>query len=284
MTPDIVSVVIRACSFLTLLQAAGAMLFLAVFGRQLVVSRPSIQRLCMGSVIAAVVFISLHYGLEAARLAGEWGGVLDRELQGLVWQSSASTAWILRLIALLLIATGAHGTRIERVLVGVAGSTLAIVSFTLVGHTSAAASKVLPAALAVHLAAVAFWFGSLLPLASMVRHELPQLAARSVASFSRLAGWLVAVLFAAGAFLLFRLLPEWSVLMMPYGRLALAKVAAFGILMGLAAVNRWRYVPLLVQQDAARQALRHTVWAEYVLISVVLLLTAVMTTFYSPEL
>jgi len=283
MSPDVVSVLIRACSFGALFQAAGVVLFLAVFGRRLQASRQPIQRLGFMSMLAAVVLTSVHYGLEAARMAGEWTGVWDRELQSLVWQTAVSTAWIVRLLALLLMAIGVRRTGTGLALIGLLGVALATVSFTLIGHTVLAAGPWLPAALAVHLAAVAFWFGSLLPLAVLARHEPPERAAHIVTAFSRVATWVVIALFIAGTILLLSLLPDWSALATPYGLLVLAKVAAFAILMGLAALNRWRYAPLLVQQTSARQAFRRTVLAEYLLISSVLLLTAVLTTCYSPE-
>jgi len=69
-----------------------------------------------------------------------------------------------------------------------------------------------------------------------------------------------------------------------YGQLLLAKITLFAVLMGLAAGNRWRFGPgIAVGKAAAAQQFRRTVATEYLLICGVLAVTAVMTTFYSPE-
>jgi putative copper export protein len=63
--------------------------------------------------------------------------------------------------------------------------------------------------------------------------------------------------------------------------LLLAKVTVFALLMGLASLNKWRFGPACAEGDT--RAFKRTVLIEYVLICVVLVITAVMTTFYSPE-
>ena len=56
------------------------------------------------------------------------------------------------------------------------------------------------------------------------------------------------------------------------------------MLMGFAALNKWRWVPgLAANLVASRAALRRSIAAEYLLIVIVLAVTAVLTTFYSPE-
>jgi putative copper export protein len=55
----------------------------------------------------------------------------------------------------------------------------------------------------------------------------------------------------------------------------------FAVLMGLAALNKWRYGPACAAGEA--RAFRRTVIVEYVLVCLVLAVTATMTTFYSPE-
>jgi putative copper resistance protein D len=62
----------------------------------------------------------------------------------------------------------------------------------------------------------------------------------------------------------------------------LAKAALFAVLMGLAAVNRLRLAPALARTQA-RAPLRRTLALEYLLICLVLGVTAVMTGRYSPE-
>ena len=137
--------------------------------------------------------------------------------------------------------------------------------------------------LVVHVLIVAFWFGSLWPLALVVREEAPATAANVVRVFSSIAGWLVPGLFLAGLALVLQLLPAWAAFATPYGLLLLGKVAVFALLMGFAALNKWRLEPALATGDGgAVVAFRGSVLAEFVLICLVLSMTAVMTTFFSP--
>lgn len=64
----------------------------------------------------------------------------------------------------------------------------------------------------------------------------------------------------------------------------LAKAAAFTALLGLAALNKWRLGPDLgTGTPEAAKRFRISVSIEYALIVAVLGITAVMTTFFSPE-
>jgi putative copper export protein len=53
--------------------------------------------------------------------------------------------------------------------------------------------------------------------------------------------------------------------------------------MGLAAMNKWRYGPALATTRAAAVGFQRAVMFEYALICAVLIATAIMTTFFSPE-
>jgi putative copper export protein len=56
------------------------------------------------------------------------------------------------------------------------------------------------------------------------------------------------------------------------------------VLLGLAAFNKWRLGPDLERGDLqAGRVFRRVVISEYVIMVVVLSVTAVMTTFFSPE-
>jgi putative copper export protein len=64
----------------------------------------------------------------------------------------------------------------------------------------------------------------------------------------------------------------------------LGKAGAFALLMVLATYNKWRFGPRLLRGDsAAALGLQRAVTAEWLLIALVLVATAVMTSLYSPE-
>ena len=88
----------------------------------------------------------------------------------------------------------------------------------------------------------------------------------------------------AGIVLASLLLPDFAALRRPYGELLIVKFLAFCALTPIAAANKWRFGPALRRGDgAAARRFRHALAVEYGIIAAVLCLTAVLTTFYSPE-
>lgn len=283
--PDILSVVLRALSFVMLFQAAGVAIFVAIFGRRLKSSLAAVRRLGQVAAVAGMLLVGGHYALEAARMTSELSGMWDPSMQGMVWNSSARTAVLLRLLGLLLIAIGLRAASGRSGTVAVVGTVLAILAFTFTGHTSVNAHRFeLAALLIVHLLVVAFWFGALWPLYLTSLREPSRLAAEVIDTFSAVAIWLVPGILLVGLVLAIVLLPNLTALTQAYGQLLIAKLAVFAVLMGLAALNKWRFGPAISRGDPlAAVGFRRSLAAEYVLIFGVLSITAVMTTFFSPE-
>jgi putative copper resistance protein D len=309
--PDILSVVLRALSFVLQLQAAGAVFFAAAFGPALTISLTGIRTLARVTASVALFTVAGHYILEAARMAGEMAGMLDPSLQNMAWTSNFGGAFAVRELGLLLIIAGMRpvsakvtasrfftssvGSPVAFVMrrlsargftiVGVTGAVLVAVSFTLMGHTSVNARRGLLAPLLLaHLLIVAFWFGALWPLCLVTLRESRERMARVVAVFSAAAFWLVPLILVAGVAIAAVLLPDLAALRQPYGELLIAKVILFAVLLGCAALNKWRLGPDLGRGDLqAGRTFRRMVISEYVIMVVVLGVTAVMTTFFSPE-
>jgi putative copper export protein len=313
--PDVLSVAFRAVSFVLLLNAAGICIFIAAFGHRLPGSLLAITKLGWRLAIGALVFVAGHHALEAARMAGEMSGVVDPAMQAMTLRSSEGAAFALRMVGLVLVAVGlrrgarspgqgdvgsarspgqagAGAARVASVsptphgraalAVGIAGAVLAVTAFTLTGHTSVTAYRPAAAALlTLHLFVVAFWLGALWPLYLAAGKEAPPVAARLIGAFSRAAAWVVPVILLAGIGLTALLVPNLAVFKQPYGQLLLAKVALFAVLMALATLNKWTFGPACAR--GRTRGFRYTVAIEYVLICAVLTITAVMTTFYSPE-
>jgi putative copper resistance protein D len=283
--PDVVSVVLRALSFVLLFQAAGVAIFVATFGGRLEGSRDTVRRLGQAAAVAAMALVSGHYALEAARMAGEMSGLWDPTLQGMVWNSPARAALICRLLGLLLIAVGLREASVRWTAVAVVGAMLATGAFTLTGHTSVNGHRAaLAALLMIHLLIVAFWFGALWPLYAASLRETPARASDIIERFTAVATWLVPVILLAGIIMAILLLPNLQALSEPYGKLLIAKVVGFAVLMGLAAANKWRLGPALVHEPVqSGRWFRRSVATEYVLIAAIFTITAVMTSFFSPE-
>lgn len=284
MNVDGLSALARVLSFIALFQAAGVMIVLALFAARLEHSVGEIRRLGFFSAIAGLALVSVHYLLEAGRMAGSLSGALDMSLQQIVFDSPMSTAVGLRLLGLALIAGAVRRESPNSLLAGLLGALLIASAFTFVGHTAdESRSWWLSVLLVLHLAIVAFWFGGLAPLHIIAGREQPQRAAQVVAAFTRAATIVVPALFAAGVFMTFLLVDRWAVFGEAYGLLLIAKASGFALLMGLAALNKWRYGPAIANAGAGVGAFQRSVAAEYVLICGVLVATAVMTSFFSPS-
>jgi len=280
---DALSVVLRALSFLALFQAAGIAIFLAFFSRELQTSAAGIRRIGVIAGWIALPLVVAHYALEPARMAGELAGMMDPMYRRMVTASSLSMVLALRVIGLALVLIGLRAQVTKAF--GVIGAALIGASFAFMGHTTTHANRwLLDAMLLVHLLVVAFWFGALLPLYRISAQEPAEVAGRIVDEFSRRAIWLVPGLFVAGVILAASILPSVASLSTTYGELVLTKVGGFSVLLILATLNKWTYGPALAKGDlAAGRGFRRSVRAEYVIIAAVLCVTAVMTTFYSPD-
>jgi copper resistance protein D len=281
---DLLSVILRALSFLALFQAAGITLFLALH-QQAPNTERALRRI--GTVVApgAAMLLIAQYLLEAARMSGELSGVLDPALQGVVMRSAVSASLACRLLGLLLIALALQQARTGGHPVGLTGVVLLLASFTLVGHTSQHALRwLLSPLLLVHVAVITFWYGALLPLYLVSSREPPETAAAIVQQFSARAVFLAPLLLLTGLAMAAVLLPDLAALHRPYGELLIAKVIAFCALMPLAALNRWRLGPAVrCGGRPAGRRFRQVLAAEFALLATVLCITAVMTTFYSPD-
>jgi copper resistance protein D len=282
---DVLSVTLRALSFLTLFQAAGIALFLALREQELPNTERSLRRSGILAALIAAALLIAQYLLEAGRMSGELAGVLDPTLQGIVMRSAASVTLAWRLVGLLLIVDGLRRAGTAGGIAGVIGMVVLLASFTFVGHTSKDTLRwLLGPVLLTHLFVVAFWYGALLPLYRVSSQETPQTAGSVVQQFSARAIWLVPALLLAGLVLAAVLLPNLAALRRPYGELLIAKVLGFCALMPLAALNRWRFAPALARGDrVAGRRFRHVVALEFALLATILCVTAAMTTFYSPQ-
>jgi putative copper resistance protein D len=284
MRPDTLSVILRSASFIALFQAAGMAIFIAMFGRDLEVSRLPLRRLARFSAFGATVFLIGQYALEAARMADDISGIADPSLQLLAMRSASSVVLALRLVGLAFITVNV-GRRDVGTTFSVLGAGLIEVSFLFTGHTAADPMRwALAPLLAIHVLIVAFWFGAIAPLYLVSKRETPVIAGGVTEAFSAVALWLVPGILLAGGGLALLLVHQVTEFRTGYGLSLLAKFSGFVLLMGFAAVNKWRLGPAIAIGDARTlKAFRRALGAEYLVIAAVLSITAIMTTFYSPE-
>jgi copper transport protein len=195
------------------------------------------------ALLAAPVSVGLQ-GLDALELP------LAALRQKAVWETGLATSYgltaIVAAFALFagVFAIAAKSMRVGRTL-SLAGLLGVGLAFALSGHASTASPRFVNApAVFVHGVCVAFWIGSLLPLAASLR-ALPK-DGTALTRFSRAIPLPLVLLVATGFWLAFvqlgRVDALWST---GYGRVLACKLAAVAVLLGLGAANRYRLVPRL---------------------------------------
>jgi putative copper export protein len=283
---DLAVALARALIFAFSLQAVGALLFLVRLPADCVATSAMLRRLVAWSAGIGIVLVVVRSTLEPMRMAGHASGAVDPLLVQFFWQSNVGLAQVTRVAGLV----GCLALCVLRPTPSKSGTWLAaalvVVSFALMGHTRSHDPRGgLGALLTIHLFAAAYWFGALLPLYVASARESGGRLTGIVQDFSRWAVWLVPAMLVAGAVIGWRLLGSFAALSTPYGTLLLVKLGGFAMLVALGAVNRYRLTPALaVRPQSAASALRRVIGIELVIMVVVLVATAAMTTLYSPEL
>jgi hypothetical protein len=135
-TPDQLSVIVRALALVAVFQAAGVGFFLAIFGRRLTCAWVPIQRLGCIAALAGLVLILAHLTLDAARLSGDFDGLRDLDLQRLAWTSKSGISQVIQASGLLAIDIALRQSGLGRVTWASIASVVVCVGFLLTGHTS----------------------------------------------------------------------------------------------------------------------------------------------------
>jgi len=282
---DALVIGLRAIAFVALFQAAGTAIFLTVYDRDL--AREQAATLCTIARAAALVALTavvLHYVLTPARMAGDFGSTFDPSLESLLLRSNSGGAHIVRVVGLAVLLLALDRASVWHLRAAAIGAALALGSFALMGHTVIHAQRwALAPLLLAHVGVAAFWVGGLTGLYVGVR-DTGVRAAALVARFSTHAVGLVPAIFVAGVLMAVLFLRSFAELATLYGAMVVGKTAAFAALMVLAARNKWRFGPrLLAGEEGAAKGLRRTIVAEWLIIAVVLVATAAMTSLFAPE-
>jgi putative copper resistance protein D len=279
---DFLVLALRALGFLATLQAAGTALFLWVFKTYLQESAEGLRNLTRTAAVIGLLLIVGEYALTPVRMAGSFSAWLDPSLTELLAESNVSTALMVRLVGLALIAISLDIENRLNTGVMAAGAGLALLSFGLMGHTSIHDARwaLLPLLL-VHLGIAALWFGALIPLYRLADRRG---GGAAIARFSAIGKRWVPGIALAGLIIALVFIGRGDGWLTPYGAMVGAKTLIFLLLMGLAGLNAFRFGPrIAVGHPTAVRDFRRTVAAEWVTIALVIAGTAVMTNLYAPE-
>ena len=275
----------RAAYYAGSLGAAGLAFFALLFGARLETAEA--VRLRRWAAGASLLGLAAAVGSLAAQVGALTGGetIADAEVWGVVLRSRAGASYALGAAGLLLVATCAAAPAARARPAAASGGVLVCVSYALLGHTAAGGGSrpLLAGLLLLHLLAVAFWIGSLPPLAWVARRGGPA-AARLVQDWARLALFAVPALAAAG--LLLAVLiggGARGLLGSRYGLALAAKASEFAALLGLAAWHRLRLTPALAAgASGAGRRLSRSVAAEAAVAGLVLCAAAALVSIPPP--
>ena len=279
---DLASLVLRAAGYYACLQAVGLAMAPAWARTLSPEERRHLGTSVRNFALAAAGLVLAHRLLDAARLAGDWSGVLDGRIERLAWHSAAGASSLVTTAGLLLMAPHRGvSPGIARVRPTLA-CILVLGGFALTGHTTESGVPLVVRALVpVHLALLAFWLGGLAVLIRATRTLDERAVATRASEFSAVAIWLVPLIAVVGVSIAAALLPGLAALREPYGRGLAGKVCLYAALLALAALNRQVLVPQLrSQQAAARRQLLRALRAEQCLLAGALLVTAGITTIW----
>ncbi|MCY4590446.1 MAG: CopD family protein [Alphaproteobacteria bacterium] len=279
---ELASIAVRFLTGLGLLGSVGLVLVRMVFRSETedlhryIVARAGVL------AMLALVATALGYMVTAGALVDGVSGMIDAQFLGMLWNTPVGMALGMRCAGLALLLAGLSCGAFP---LAAAGGLLALWSVTGVGHVANTDTPWLRMLLLLHLAAAAFWIGILLPLRHMLNDPgTHALAAMLGTGFGAIAQVAVPALVVAGAVMAWRLLGHPSALITTgYGVTLLVKLGAVAGLLTAGAVNRFRFVPALRTGDrTAARGLRRSIAVETILVCLVLMATAVLTTLAGP--
>ena len=280
-TWDTAAIVVKLAVYCGSFLAMGSVIFIVV-NRGL--DPPLIRLLKRVTLIGAAIAVcgsAIQFFIQCGRLADEGlSGMLDPDMIELVAGAPLGEAVAWRVVGLILLCAIALPPTITKI-AAVIGVVIAAISFSRVGHGTEEPKWLLGPLVSIHLLAVAFWIGALLPLRRLARHpENLETAARLAHSFGQQAAIVVGLLIFVGLFLAWWLVETpANLLLSQYGNTLLVKLVVVAGLMGLAAANKLRFVPnMMAGSFEAATHFRRSIKFEAVAIATILTITAILTT------
>ncbi len=244
--------------YLGLFAGIGGVFFCNWIGRERAAQRVILASLIIG-IVSAVVSLALQ-GLDLLGLP------LSAVFAVAPWKIALGTSLgpsLLIAVTALIAGIVALRNSVRRLSRGLAALALAGVGFSLAasGHAATAPPELLTRPLVfLHGTGVAFWLGALVPLVAVLRSPQPLPV---VNRFSRMAVPVIGVLALTGLVLATIQLESFGALVTTkYGIILSVKLALVAALLGLAALNRFRFTPALVKNESATRPLVRSILLE----------------------
>lgn len=283
---SLVAAVTKLVIYLSSFLAVGTLLFRLGLPKAGYEVADALRPLAIGATLVAIAATAFRVMVQAGRLMDDWAGMVDPAIIVISLQGPLGESSYTRLVGLALILLAAS-FRPVRAPATLFGAIMVAGSFALTGHATRDPQWLLGGLITFHVLAVAYWFGALAPLYRLGLLEGGTTRAAEIADrFGKQASIIVPMLILAGAAFAYVLLdgiePLWTT---AYGRVLTTKIAIVVIVLAIAALNKWRFVPALsanaVQAGPRfRRSLRYEAAAFFLVFATTAFLT---TSFTVPE-
>lgn len=275
---DWVSIALRTIVYVATIAAAGSVLFYATIRGAGQVGDAIHRQIMLGLVLLLLVEPLRYLHFQLAIGGGDWSIAFDPSMRWLALETPIGQAALVRVASALVIALAG----LRQWPIGLVAALAMIGSFALEGHTTShEGDGWLPAGLiVVHLVMIHWWLGSLYPLRASTLALSDGEVLDLVKRFGRVALVAVAALSAAGA-LLMLLLAGWQIDPTRGHQVVFAvKMLIFAIILAVAAGNKLKWTPMLATDpEAGRTGLHASLNREIAFCALILIATAVMTSF-----
>ena len=235
------------------------------------VSRSSLT----GSIVAPLLLL-----MTAGNIGGDLQSAVDPMMINIALSSKAGQSVLVLFSGFLIVFFWIYFFHKQIFTLGALGIALILLSFSLYGHSTinGFSSQIL---IVLHLGAISFWVGSFLPLRYSTRGKIEEENLYQVAHrFGVFAVYYVGLLLISGLILGTILVGGIEQLVTSdYGRAFLVKLAFVTILLGIGAVNNFRLVPQLKNNNVSYVIkLRRSINMEICILFIILVISSLLTT------
>ena len=273
----LVKVLLYVLSFL----AVGTGLF--IFHFRSFLSQPTLAYCCklvrksslIGSIIAPLILL-----MTAGNIGGDLQSAFDPLMINIALSSKAGQSILVLFFGFLFVLLWISPFQNQRLIPGILGFALILSSFSLYGHSTinGFSSQLL---IVLHLGAVSFWVGSFLPLRYSTQGKIEEENLFQIAhQFGVYAVYYIGVLLITGLMLGTILVGGIEQLVTSdYGKAFLFKLFFATTLLGIGALNKFRLVPQLKNNDLSHAIkLRKSINLEISILFIILVISSLLTT------
>ena len=239
---------------------------------------------CLLGLMAVTFGFLLQVGSFAEEgISGMW----DMDYAKILWNSGVGKSYKFQLLGWCLVISTIIMMWIKPIYchlfaaLGMIFVFIIAISFTLTGHTAEAPIWV-RIALALHVVAAMWWIGSLYPLRSACDALGVSNLQSLMVEFGKQAMFLVGFLVIAGGIISYHLEGSFSNLLnTDHGNLLLLKLGTVAVILSIAAVHKFCYVPQLSSPESIA-TLKRSITIEMFIGFVILVITALMSSVTGP--